>query len=185
VSFLEPNIEDFRRDENGNLFFISLIELPEGIKGIKCKSTVEFYTLKVRTVKICKENLEPMFGIWYAIYSPPIVGDTASDKYYPRELRPTDNYEENIKDLRRYVKDGNLYLLLDKTFTEKITETLERLYRAYHKKDGKLDYRKQYIPLMENSLALEHYVGTGKKDPNDMSKVKAWENKIKLIYSLI
>jgi len=188
MSFLEPEIEDFRRDEHGNLTFVSRIEIPDKYKAIKCTSTVEFYGLRGRSVKICKENLEPLFGMWYAIYAPPIAGDTDSykyaDRYFPRQLRDTDNYEESIKELRRYVKDGNLWLLLSQSDMERITETLQRLYRAYHKTEGQLDYRKQYIPLMENSIALELYIQRQKSAPDYMTKIKVWEAHIKSLYQI-
>jgi len=179
-----PLIENFHKDENDIPYCRGLIEIPEQYHKIKAVSTVEFYTLKGRTTKICKENIVPMFGMWYAIYSPIVKDVPTSDRYYFRQLRESHGYEERIKALRNYVKDGNLWLLMTKDEVALVTETLQRLHKAYCKTEGKLDYHKQYIPLMEHSLAYEQFLATHKSDPGLLSKSKQWEERIKSFCTL-
>ena len=174
----------FKRDEDGNEFFKSTIELPEGYKAVRCTSGVEFYKLRGRSVKIEKENLVPRFGLHYAIYAPPISMHALSDRYYPREFREMTGYEEYVKSLKGYIKDRNLWLLFSPTEIEETTDALTRLYKAYHKKEGKLDYKKQYIPLLETALYLEMYIKKNKEDVGYKTKIAQLDTRIKYLYSL-
>ena len=181
---VDRHIENFPVDANGDRYFIDLIEIPEQYRHIKCISTVEFYTLRGRTTKICRENLEPLFGMWYAIYSPPVKDVPTSGRHYVREFRDTVTYEDNIKGLKRYIADGNLHLIMAEEHIAKVSDCLERLARTYLKRDGKIDYHHQWIPLMETSLYLEWYRDRKKADPAFMSRVKALEDRIDSIWKL-
>lgn len=173
----------FETDEHGNTFFTSLKSL-EGITPIKCTSTSEFYTLKGKVVKMVKKNIVPRFGMKYAIYAPPVEGDGLSCKYYVREFRERPDYKEYVKSLRTYILDGNLFLLFTQAEIDDIRDMLRRLYKSYHKRDGVLNYKTQYLPLLESSIYREWHERFKKNESNYQTSLMLIDKRIKGLWEL-
>lgn len=173
----------FETDSYGNRYFTSLKTL-EGYTPVKCTTTSEFYILKGKTVKMTRENLSPRFGLTYAIYAPPKEGDPLSDKYYVREFREMPDYVEYVKSLRHYILDGNLYLLFTPQEIDETRDMLRRLYKSYHKRDGVLNYKTQYIPLLESSIYREWYERFKKNENNYQTSLMLIDKRIKGLWEL-
>lgn len=157
-------------DEHDHKYFESLDEAKEeGYTPIKCTSVLEFYTLRGKTSKLLKANLEPIKDLYYALYDPNVK------KYYikyfnlyPVEVlyfyRRTLDFsgdDPTVANLRRYTDDGNVWLLLTAEQIKATTALLERLYKAQFGREGKLDYR-IYVQLLRESLDYEDYMDFGK-----------------------
>jgi hypothetical protein len=173
----------FETDTDGNTYFTDPKLLKDYV-AIKCNATTEFYVLKGKTVKMTKENLIPRFGMKYAIYAPPKEGDRLSDKYYVREFREMPDYKEYVRGLLPYILDGNIYLLFTPAEVEEMKDMLRRLYKSYHKKEGILDYRKQYIPLLEAYIRKEWYEKAKKHESNYKTCLMQREKHIKYLWEL-
>lgn len=171
----------FETDEDGNRFFTNLKTL-QGYTPIKCTTTTEFYAMQGRTVKLAKESLSPRFGLLYAIYAPPVEGDPLSNKYYIREFREQPNYEEYLKHIWNYIYDGNIYLLFTPADVEDMKATLKRLYKSYHKKEGILDYKLQYLPLLESSITRDFWEAKKKNESGYKTSLMQMNLHIKSIW---
>jgi len=136
---------------------------------IPCSSLLQFYTLKGRTSTICRDNIEVIRYLQYAVYSP------TDKRFYMRLFRPYDletlyfyrpsltfsGEDEAVKNLRKYVQDGNVTLLFTQDQVSNTTNLLERLWRANLEGDGKLPYG-IYLKLLHERLQLEDYETHGK-----------------------
>src|SRR5574343_807014 len=99
-------------------WFNSLDDAKPEYASVKMWSILQLFTLEGRKSVIKKENIVPIPFLRLALYSP------QEQKYYYKEYRGYDvetmylrrlESDENkpyIDSLRRYVSDGNLYLLL-------------------------------------------------------------------------
>lgn len=145
-------------------WFDSLEDVLPEYTAIKVWSLIQFFKLEGRKTTLCKDNLIPIKDIQYVIFSP------HENRYYLRTYR---NYSLNmlyfytrdidfsgedvaIENLRRYVYDGNVYLLFDETKMLETKKFLKRLWESQFNSDGQVRY-KDYIDLLTQSIDLEDY----------------------------
>ena len=157
-------------DTNDNKWYENLDEAKEdGYMPVKCLSVLEFYTLKGKTTKLLKENLEPIRYLYYTVYDPNVnLYYVKFSRAYPldvlyfyRKSLTFSGEDEAVQSLRDYVTDGNVTLLLTKQQVTDTSDTLKRLWRANLSGEGKLSYR-LYIQLLHESLQYEDYLDYGK-----------------------
>ena len=173
-------------EENGSKYYLSIEEAKEDGKiPIKCFSPLQFYTLKGKTTNLLKENIEVIRYLYYTVYDPNVK------RYYVKFFRayPLDVlyfYRRDltfsgddlaVENLRRYIEDGNVTLLFTTPQVADTTSMLKRLWNAYIKGDGQLDYR-IYIKLLDESLRLEDYRIYGKNLVGSQTVINQFEMKI-------
>jgi len=81
--------------------------------------------------------------------------------YFYRKTIDFSGEDTAIENLRRYVDDRRLWLILTSEQIEQTKSMLARVYKAQFRQEGKLDY-KLYIQILELSLKLEDYEDWGK-----------------------
>jgi len=131
---------------------------------VKCWNTLQFFRLRGRTTSLIASNIEPIPDLRYVVFSP------KENRYYLKDSRlwnlnklyfykwdlDFSGQDEAVEQLRRYIYDGNVWLL----FTdEQIADTkvmLARVYGSYFSNKGTVPY-KVFIQLLENSLKLEEH----------------------------
>ncbi len=152
---------------------------------IKVRSILQFYKLKGKTSKICLDNVEGMRYLYYLLFSP------QEKRYYKRfwKYAPLDVYyfyrrtlefsgeDLAVENLRRYVEDGNITLLLTKPQVIEVSEMLLRVGKAYLKRDVKINYY-PFIELMRLELDYEDYKDTGKSLTGYKTVCNQFEQKI-------
>jgi len=156
-------------DENEFIFYASTDEMKEYcLQPIKAVSVCQFFTLQGRVTKIIKENLIPIEGLSYAV----LAKHPEGDRYYTREFRMYSidelyfykREDTAIENLRRYVEDSRVILMLKPEMVADTTEMLKRLYKSYFKSEGQLPY-KIWVRLMEACLDAEDYQNDHKSLP--------------------
>lgn len=152
------------RSSDLSQWFDDLKDAEPEYTSIKVWSLAQFFKVKGKRTILCKEGLEPIKDIQYVIFSP------QEKRYYLKTYR---NYSltalyfyardidfggesVEIENLRRYVQDGNVYLLYTKELMEETTEFLKRLWKSQFNSDGQVRYR-DYIDLLTQSIDLEDY----------------------------
>lgn len=169
---------DFLETDSGSRYVLSPRELPEGWYAIQSTTTLDFYVMKGKTTKLTKDNLTPRFGSYYLIADSP----TEPTKYYLREFRTSTTYKDVLLRNTRYIKDGALWVLYTEEEVEEMRQTLSRLYKSYHKKEGKLDYQNQYLPLLRAHIWLDNFTRNHKHDPSYMVTIKRTEEAIRKLW---
>lgn len=185
-----------KRDQKMNLTkdeISSWCESLEGFKpeysAVKATSVIQFFRLKGRTTSMIMSNLEFIPDLHYTIYDPNV------QRYYLREYRgydidtlylykPTLTFsgeDESVSNLRRYVQDGNLYLLFTPEQVKDTTAMLERIYKSHFTKPGKLDYR-IFIELLKLSIDLEDYRDYGRELIGYLTMVNKYETSIRQLW---
>jgi hypothetical protein len=156
---------------------------------VKVNSVVEFFHLRGRTTSMIKSNVEFIPDLHYC-YLSPVEKRFYFKSYKCYDLdtlffyRPTLTFsgqDEAIEQLRTYVLDGNVWLLLT---AEQIADTsamLERLWNAQFKDRGKLDYR-SYTKLLKASLDYEDYKDYGKALTGYRTVCNQYEKSISAIW---
>jgi hypothetical protein len=136
----------------------------DGFFPVKCKSVLQFFMLKGRTVVINKENIVPIPDLAY------VVKAKTPERYYLRKYhaydldqlyfyRQSDTFsgqDAAIENLRRYTDDNNIWLLFTKDQSAMITDMLTRVYKSQFKTEGKVPYP-IFMQLMKLYLDLEDY----------------------------
>jgi hypothetical protein len=125
---------------------------------IPCWSVLQLFELRGRTTTLIKDNLIYFLYTYYCVY------DANVKRYYKRlgraytidELYFYKGEDEAISNIRHFVEDKTLTILMSQKRVDSVSETLRRLYKAYFSTDGKLDYR-LYIKLLDLSLKLEDF----------------------------
>lgn len=155
-------------DPNGFPYYESLDEVrADGYAPVKVWSLLQFYILKGRTTNLVKQNLEPFPNLKYLVlngenryYVRTFAGWSVDDLYfyYQDRLNPEN---EAIENLRRYVYDGKVWLLLTKDHVEQTTLMLQRLWKANLEGEGKVDYR-LYLQILDRTLKRDDYAEMGK-----------------------
>lgn len=147
------------KDSDGTIqWFDSLEDAKPEYYPIKVTSLLQFYTLKGRTSTICKANVEVIRYLQYCVYA------SSEKRYYMRlfhahtleDLFFFVHDDEAMQNLRRYVEDGTVTLLMSKQQVMDTTSLLTRLWSANLTGEGKLDYW-IYLQIMENTFLLEDY----------------------------
>lgn len=154
-------------DESGFKYFLSLEEMKEeGFTPIKVNSVVQFFTLEGRKTQLKAGNIIPLPGLQYVVLAKYPGGDRyfmrdyhgyplVQLKFYRKDI-DFSGEDEAIENLRRYVSDGRVWILMTPQMVAETTEMLQRLYKGYHKSEGQLLY-KYFVPIMERSVELEDY----------------------------
>jgi len=156
-------------DENDIKWFTDLKEsIKPEYSAIKVTSPLSFYRLKGRVSVMAIENIIPLENVSYTVYS------KAEDRYYLHEFRnypveqlyfykPCDGFlgdDLATENLRRYIMDGNIHILLTPEQVSDTSDMLARLWKSHFGSEGKLDYR-IYIELLDASLKFQDYKGYG------------------------
>ena len=163
--------------------------------SVRVWNAIQLYRLMGRKTVILLDNFEPIPDLHYSVFS-------AADKRYYLHIYPDiplwlilfyktdrdwDSYDAFVNSIRRYIEDGNIYLLLT---TEQVSDTsnaLRRLWNANLEGDGKLDY-KIYLKIAETTLRYEDYKDHGKSLTGFKTVCKQFEDQIaelwKQAYSL-
>ena len=157
-------------DKNDSKWYENLDEAKaDGYFPVKCSSVLEFYTLKGKTSKLLKENLEPIKYLYYTVFDPNVkLYYVKFFRAYPLEVlflnRKSLTFggdDEAVESLRNYVADNNVTLLLTKTQVDNTSDMLKRLYKANLSGEGQLSYR-LYIQILYQYLKHEDYKDYGK-----------------------
>jgi hypothetical protein len=139
----------------------------DGFAPVKATTVLCFYKLDGRKTTINKESLVPITYLQYLVFSP------LENRYYLKSFRNYDvgtlffyedkDHVENvaIEQLRRYIYDGNVYLIFNKQQVADMSSMLCRVWKAVRSDEGKLGY-KDWLTLVETSLKLEDYQYYGK-----------------------
>jgi len=151
-------------------YYTSLEEPKEdGYTVIKVWNLLQFFTLAGRRNVLTKTNLIPIPALRYAVLN----GDkhyyvrefnqnwTVDMVYFYRKSIDFSGEDTAIENLRRYVDDRRLWLILTSEQIEQTKSMLARVYKGQFHQEGKLDY-KLYIQILELSLKLEDYEDWGK-----------------------
>jgi hypothetical protein len=146
----------------------------------------EHYGIADKLSELNKKNLLPIPFLHYCVLG-------SDGRYYFRlkhqmysvdELffyRRTDTFsgeDRGIENLRKYVVDGSLFILMSAQQVESVSETLKRLYKAYFNEPGKLDYR-LYVKILELSLKLEDFQSSQKGITGFKTTVNIMEGQIR------
>jgi hypothetical protein len=147
-------------------WFNSLDDAKPEYASVKMWSILQLFQLEGRKSVIKKDNIIPIPDLYLVLHSP------QEQKYYYKEYRGYDvetmylrrlESDENkpyIDSLRRYVSDGNLYLLLSDKQVQDTTTMLERLYKSHYVGAGKVPY-KIWLKLLAAYLDYEDYKDYG------------------------
>ena len=150
-------------DNNDIIWADSLDDFKPDYTPIPCWSVLQLYELKGRTTTLVKANLEYIAYTYYVVY------DANVKRYYKRlghkySLDETFFYKGDdvaVANLRRFIGDKNLTILMSQQQVESVSECLKRLYKSYFSTEGKLDYR-LYIKILTLSLKLEDFKDNSK-----------------------
>ena len=137
----------------------SLSDFTPEYTNIKCWNILQFFQLDGRKSVIKKGNIVPIPFLRLAIHSP------QEQRYYYKEYQKYDiesmylrrlESNEDMDKLRRYVSNGNLYILLSDKQVADTTAMLERLYKSHYVGQGKVPY-KIWLKLLAAYLDYEDY----------------------------
>lgn len=156
-------------DDNGNRYFISTDEVKPEYYPIKVCNILQFYRLDSRKTVISKDNVIPILNVNYLVFSPHekkyylrvFRNWTVSQGYFYRKDLDFSGEDTAIENLKRYITDDNVWLILAKDEIEVVSNMLKRLWKSHFVTSGKLPY-KSWIELLEVSLDLEDYRYFGK-----------------------
>ena len=99
-----------------------LTKLPEAsVSRVVTKLGAELLTLKRGKKKWTTGNIEPRNSLPLLIYSP------FSDRYWHRRLQR----DHHLSYYRKYIRDGNLYILWDDIWKERVREEQEKIGMPY------------------------------------------------------
>lgn len=105
-----------------------LTKIPSDIVAVKAtfKTGVELMQLKGRSRKWTRDNLELRDSLPLLVYSP------STNRYWYRKLK----HNHDLRPYRRYISDGNLYIIFDEIWREKVSKERENegmKYSDYNK----------------------------------------------------
>ncbi|MFA5715667.1 MAG: hypothetical protein WC998_08000 [Candidatus Paceibacterota bacterium] len=170
--------------DDTNSWGTSLSDFSPEYQNIKCWNVLQFFTLNGRKSVIKKDNIIPIPFLRLALYSP------QEKRYYYKEyqkyniesmyLRRLESNEDMDK-LRRYISDGNLYLLLSDDQVKDTTAMLERLYKSHYIGVGKVPY-KIWLRLLAAYLDYEDYKDYGVNLVGFRTVCKTFEDSIRTLW---
>lgn len=154
-------------------------------REIKVWSPVQFYELSGRKSTIAIDNYEPLRNLRYTVYVP------AKDRYYFKTYpdiplwllmfyktdKDWDSYDVIVNNLRLYIADKNIYLLLTPEQVTATTEKLKKLWSANLEGTGQLSY-KTYVQIADLTLQYEDYKNLDKRITGYATVCRQFEDKI-------
>ena len=154
---------NWQSDENSK-WVTDLEAVKPEFTTIKVWCLLQFYRLIGKRTVLIKDNLEPIPDLYYLLFSPQesryylkqFRGYSVDELYYYRRTLTFSGEDEAIVNLRHFVSDGNIFLLLTEIRINEMKEMLDRVYRANMQGVGSLKY-KTFIRLLEFSLMKEDY----------------------------
>ena len=163
----------------------NLKDLAPEYTPIRITSVLSFYKLRGRTTSMIMSNLECIPDLHYALKQP------REEKYYYRGFkgydletlyfyRPTLTFSGEsmpVENLRQYVRDGNIWILMTPQMVNDTSDMLARLWRSQFNDGGKLDYR-IYIDLLKLNLDYADYKDYGKELTGYLTMCKKYEQAI-------
>jgi len=134
------------------------------LKPIPVWNPIQFFTLRGRTTTITRDNLICLENVQYCVYSP------LEKRYYQKTYRNYDldmmfwyrrsltfsGEDEAVEQLRNYIYDKNVSLLLNEEEFESIQNTLGRLWKSKFVGESVVRY-KHYINLLDQYIRYEDY----------------------------
>jgi hypothetical protein len=151
-------------DDNSK-WFVALDDCKiEGYTPIKVDNLLQFFTLEGRKTTLAKANLIPIPNLQYLLFSPQETryyiktyrGWSVDVLFFYRKTMDFSGQDEAVDNLRRYVIDGNIWLLYDKQSITDMSAFLKRLWKANFNDEGQVPY-KLYIQLLQESINYEDY----------------------------
>lgn len=177
-------------DQSNFPYYESLEEIKSnGYMPIHVRSVLEFFALAGRKTVLSKENLVPIPDLKYVVLN-------GENRYYVKEVhkdwtldaiyfygRNASLFTEDcaIENLRRYVDDHRVWLILTADQIVDVTNMLTRLYKANLSSEGKLNYR-LYLEIVDAILRLEAYKEDHKNDTGFKTRCKIQEDHIKELW---
>jgi len=145
-------------------WFDSIEDVKPEYTPIKAWSVLQFFTLRGKSSKLIKDNLDPIEGLYYLLFSPqenryykkPYRGYDIDTLYFYRQTLNFSGEDLAVENLRRYVADGNIWLLFNADQIKDTQSLLARVWSANLTTEGKLDYR-IYIQLLKENIDYEDY----------------------------
>jgi len=135
----------------------------DGYQPIKVFSVVQFYQLKGKHAALERDHFEPILYVLYVVLSP------QEHRYYLKSFRDTPLYDiyffetilpfkenEAIEQLKRYIEDGHVWLLLNEKQVEDIKQMLARVSKNNVNNGQVIKYR-PFIQLCDLSLKREYF----------------------------
>ncbi len=159
-------------DEYDHKYYLSMGEASQdGLSPVRVWSVLQFFSLTGKKSVLSKDNLIPIPDLQYCVLARYPGGDryftrtfksySINQLYFYRKDLDFSGVDTAIENLRRYVDDGRITLLLTVPQIEATQELLKRLYKSRFKTEGKLDYR-LYLKILQESLDYEDYRDVGK-----------------------
>lgn len=182
-------------DDNDFQYYLSVEEAREdGYAPVKCNSVLQFFELDGRKVVMSKENIVPVTDLKYMV----LAKYPGGDRYYTRTYHNYDidtlffyrrtptfsGSDEAVENLRKYVSDLRITLLLTKEQVANTSESLRRIFKSQFKKDGQLDYR-VYLKLLELNLKYEDYKDVSKDLTGFRTVCKQYEDAINELWKSV
>jgi hypothetical protein len=153
-------------------------------------NTIQFFKIQGRKSVIAKENMEPIKDVWYSVkgkdkfYLKRFRNHSVDEMYFYRRTETFSGESTDIENLRRYIYDRNLSLILTKQQFNDIDEALVRLWKGRYVSPGKVKY-KHYIALLHEHLQLEDYKTYSSGLMGSKTVVMQYEGRIKKIWDEI
>ena len=144
--------------------FNSKEELSPDYQPVKVWNLLQFFRLSGKKTVLAKDNLEPIPGLKYLLFSPAekiyylkeYRGYSVDELYFYRRTLTFSGEDIAIVNLRNYVLDGNIYLLFDENMVQDTKEMLARVSKSYFHSETELKY-KTFINILSLSIDLEDY----------------------------
>jgi hypothetical protein len=182
-------------DEHDQAYYLSVDEAREdGYAPVKCNSALQYFELDGRKTVMVKENIVPITDLKYMVLAKYPGGDryftrtyhnyTLDELFWYRRSPTFSGQDDAIENLRKYVSDSRITLLLEKQQVANTSEMLRRVYKAQFKKDGQLDYR-VYLKLLDLSLKREDYVDVAKELTGFRTALKQFDDAINELWKSV
>jgi len=170
-------------------WFDSLEDCKPEFTPIKVWNLLQFFTLAGKRTVLNKDNLIPIPELSYVIFSP------QEERYYLRQYR---NYsvdelyfyrrtldfsgdDKAIENLRIYVMDGNVHLLLTEGQVADMKDMLERVRKANMQAMGELKY-KTFIRILDINLHKEDYSTYYVNQTGYKTVMNQWDNELSVLW---
>ena len=153
---------------------------------VKVKNILQFFRLIGRRTVLSKNNIEPIPELSYCIFSPKenryyvklYRGYSLTQIYFYRKDLDFSGEDTAVENLRKYVDDRNVYLLLTNEQIRETSSMLQRIWNANRSDEGTLSY-KIYLQILDISLQKEDYAENHRELTGYLTVIKIYEEKIR------